>query len=179
MPKPREFLVSEGFDHGECVVDWLTHVNKKTTHPPGAAQVSSAYAYDALDRLVKTTNADGTVSTLAYGLATSDADILQVTSTDKTSHVQKFTLDAHGKLTKRVKLNGATALTTSYTRDVLGRIIGVVDPKLNTWAYSYDGLGRRIAVNDPDLGSWTYAYDAASKLVSRQDAKGPSDSAQL
>ena len=64
------------------------------------------------------------------------------------------------------------ALTTSYARDVLGRIVGVVDPKLNTWAYSYDGLGRRIAVADPDLGSWTYAYDAASKLVSQQDAKG-------
>ena len=85
--------------------------------------------------------------------------------------MQKFSLDSHGKLTKRVKLNGAALLTTSYARDVLGRIVSVVDPKLNVWSYTYDGLGRRVAVNDPDLGAWAYTYDAASRLIYQVDAK--------
>jgi YD repeat-containing protein len=42
---------------------------------------------------------------------------------------------------------------------VLGRIVRVVDPKLNVFSYSYDGLGRRVGVSDPDLGVWAYSLD--------------------
>ncbi len=58
------------------------------------------HTYDALDRLVKTTHADGAFSTLAYTLADpASADILTVTSTDETGHAQAYALDADGKLT--------------------------------------------------------------------------------
>ena len=139
----------------------------------GETPLYTTYAYDALDRLIKTTAADGTASTLAYGLApAASADLLQVTSTDETAHVQIITLDVNGKVVKRVKLKGASPITTTYARDVLGRIVGVVDPALNAWSYSYDGLGRRVKVSDPDLGAWAYNYDAASRLISQTDAKG-------
>jgi RHS repeat-associated protein len=134
-------------------------------------QFTTTYAYDALDRLVKTTNPDATTSTLSYALAPATSDIIEVTATDETLHVQKYALDSGGKLTKRIKLNGAVPLTTEYRRDVLGRIVSVIDPKLNAWSYSYDGLGRRTAVSDPDLGAWTYTYDAASRLIYQVDAK--------
>jgi YD repeat-containing protein len=83
-----------------------------------------------------------------------------------------YALDAKGQLTARTKWDGTRPVVTRYTRDVLGRITGVTDPKLNQWSYTYDQLGRRTQVNDPDLGTWSYAYDAASRLTTQTDAKG-------
>jgi RHS repeat-associated protein len=139
----------------------------------GGTQYATTYAYDDLDRLVKTTNPDATFMTLSYALAPSaSTDILEVTATGETGKIQKYTTDANGKLVKRVKMKGATPLLTEYRRDVLGRITTVIDPQLNQWAYTYDALGRRTAVADPDLGNWSYVYDAAGRLTSQTDAKG-------
>jgi YD repeat-containing protein len=132
----------------------------------------TTYAYDQLDRLVTATNPDATVATLAYALApATSTDILEVTSTGETGHIQKYSLDADAKLVKRVKMKAATPLLTEYRRDLLGRIVSVIDPQLNSWAYAYDALGRRTSVSDPDLGNWSYTYDAAGRLVTQTDAK--------
>jgi RHS repeat-associated protein len=97
---------------------------------------------------------------------------MQVTATDETAHQQVYALDAHGKMTKRIKLKGTVPVLTEYIRDALGRIVNVIDPALNKWTYTYDGLSRRTNVSDPDLGNWQYAYDAASRLTAQTDAKG-------
>ncbi len=130
------------------------------------------YDYDQLDRLKTTTNPDGTTSTLSYALsAASSANILDVTATAEHGKAQTYSLDADGQLTARTKWDGTRPVRTTYTRDVLGRITGVTDPKLNQWTYTYDQLGRRTQVNDPDVGTWTYSYDAASRLKTQTDAK--------
>ena len=130
------------------------------------------YDYDQLDRLKTTTNPDGSSSSLSYALApATSANILDVTATAEHGKQQTYSLDADGQLTARTKWDGTRPVRTTYTRDVLGRITGVTDPKLNQWTYTYDQLGRRTQVKDPDLGTWTYAYDAASRLVTQTDAK--------
>jgi YD repeat-containing protein len=96
----------------------------------------------------------------------------EVTATDENGKVQKYTLDAGGKLVGRTRLEGTLARLTRYERDVLGRIVQVKDPALNTWSYGFDPLGNRTSVSDPDLGTWSYAFDKASRLVSQTDAKG-------
>ncbi len=138
----------------------------------GGVQNTTTYTYDALDRLIKTTNPDATTSTLSYALAPAVTDIMQVTAIDETAHQQLYSLDARGKLVKRIKMKGSTPVLTEYRRDALGRIVTVVDPALNIWSYVYDGLSRRTNVSDPDLGNWQYAYDAASRLTAQTDAKG-------
>ncbi len=138
----------------------------------GGTSYLTKYTYDALDRLMKTTNPDATTSTLSYALAPDASDIVQVTATDETAHQQLYSLDSNGKLTKRIKMKGTTTVFSEYRRDVLGRIVTVVDPALNTWTYVYDGLGRRIDVVDPDLGHWSYVYNADSTLYSQTDARG-------
>ena len=42
-------------------------------------------------------------------------------------------IDVSAKLTKRMKMKGATPLTTSYNRDLLSRIKTVLDPQGNKW----------------------------------------------
>ena len=135
--------------------------------------VWTTYGYDALDRLIKVTQPDGAFSTLTHGLGAATAtDMALVTATDELGNNQSFGLDAAGKLTRRIKYkSGDAPLVTEYRRDLLGRIVTVVDPRLNQWDYSYDWLGRRTAVHDPDLGNWSYVYDAASRLTSQTDAR--------
>jgi RHS repeat-associated protein len=136
------------------------------------AQQLSKTTYDALDRPIKVTNPDGTFSTITYTLPpAASRDILIVTTTDETGKVQRQWFDADGQVTKRIKLEGTNERVTEYKRDVLGRIIKVIDPALNTWTYTYDWLGRRTQVIDPDLGTWTYVYDISSNLVQQTDAK--------
>jgi YD repeat-containing protein len=97
----------------------------------------TSYDYDALDRLVKTSNPDASTSTLSYALApATSANILDVTATAEHGKSQTYALDADGQLTARTKWDG-TRPVTRYTRDVLGRITGVTDPKLNQWSYAY------------------------------------------
>jgi RHS repeat-associated protein len=139
----------------------------------GETQYQTTYAYDHQDRLTTTTYADLTTSSLSYDLApATSTDILQVTATDETGKKQVYTLNGDGKLTGRSKLDGTRPVITRYTRDLLGRVVGVTDPLGNQWAYAYDQRGNRIAVNDPDLGIWSYIYDAAGRLTSQTDARG-------
>ncbi|MEI7932103.1 MAG: toxin TcdB middle/N-terminal domain-containing protein, partial [Alphaproteobacteria bacterium] len=137
----------------------------------GEAAYWTSYSYDKLDRLVRTTNPDGTAASLAYRLGTG-TDLLSTTRTDETGHQLIEATDADGNRVKRTRMKDATPLTTQYLRDGLGRIVRVIDAVGNQWAYGYDGLGRRSSVSDPDLGSWSYAYDNASRLVVQTDAKG-------
>ncbi len=131
------------------------------------------YAYDALDRLVKTTNADGSTVTKSYG-ATSPLATSMMTEliTDEIGHQQLVTSNADGQVIGRGKYNGSTRLDTLYKRDAINHIIQVQDPKFNQWSYAYDGLDHRTQSNDPDLGTWNYAYDAAGRLISQTDASG-------
>lgn len=137
----------------------------------GDAAHWSSFAYDKLDRLVRTTNPDGTASSIAYGLG-GGTDLLSTTFTDEAGRQTIEASDADGRRVKRTRMKDATPLTTHYQRDGLGRIVRVLDPVGNQWLYGYDGLGRRTSVSDPDLGSWSYAFDNASRLVTQVDAKG-------
>ncbi len=138
----------------------------------GETPIYTTTTYDALDRPITVTHPDAATVTMAYTLAPAAAlDMLVVTTTDETTRVTKQAFNANGQLTKRIKLEGATERTTEYRRDLLGRVVTVIDPALNTWGYSFDMLGRRTQVKDPDLGTWNYTYDAASRLVTQTDAK--------
>jgi RHS repeat-associated protein len=148
-------------------------VSQTEPYHAGDAPSWKSFRYDKLDRLVRTTNPDGTASTISYGLgASGTTELLVTTLTDETGKQLIEAADADGKRVRRTRMKGEEPVTTLYRRDRLGRIVRIVDPAGNRWVYVYDGLGRRISVSDPDLGTWAYAYDNASRLVSQTDAKG-------
>ena len=140
----------------------------------------TSYTYDTLDRLTAITNPDASAVNLVHGLGAANSTVIAtVEASDEINRKILWSLDAAGKVVKRERKRtnaGDPIATTQYGRDILGRIIRVVDPNGNDWAYVLDGLGRRTAVSDPDLGDWSYVYDAAGRLLTQTDAKGQTSS---
>ena len=51
-----------------------------------------------------------------------------------------------------------TNVTTTYKYDLLGNVLQVTDPELNSTEYTYDLLGRVLLVRDAEEQEWEYAY---------------------
>ncbi|MDQ0475489.1 toxin TcdB middle/N-terminal domain-containing protein, partial [Labrys wisconsinensis] len=136
----------------------------------------TATAYDALDRLVKVTNPDGSTATQAYGTSdlTALRGFLTVTATDELGRQGVTHADAYGRAVRQTRFldaAGTAPVSRTMTYDALGQLVGLTDPAGNQWANTFDLLGRRTKIQDPDLGTWTFAYDVAGQLTLQTDAK--------
>jgi RHS repeat-associated protein len=124
------------------------------TYTP-AGQVSTAtnatgtvsYAYDANDRLVKVTQADGASIAYSYDL---DGNRTSVTT----------------------QLAGGPARVTNFTFDALNRIATVTDPEGAVTRNSYDEIGNLASVSYPNGVISSYTYDSLSRLTLLAHRKG-------
>ncbi len=135
--------------------------------------------YDALGRVTRVTNADGTY-------ATSDYDKWTTIMTDENGHKKESDLDAYGRLAEVREYRGADGrfpsqypnttytlyATTKYFYDSEGNLIQTLDHVQHPTTMAYDTLGRKISLDDPDMNLWVYAYDLNGNLVEQTDAKG-------
>jgi YD repeat-containing protein len=132
--------------------------------------------YDSLGRTTRTTNADGTYSTVLY-------DHWTTTTTDENGHARQRSYDANHNLRQVIEKNtvgvSGGALTsidesyvTTYLYNPLGELLQTVDHLGNTASYLYDTLGRKVTVRDPDHGRKDYSYDRVGNLTSQTDARG-------
>ena len=130
--------------------------------------------YDALGRMIQSTNPDGTSSQVCYNGWTT-------TSLDPKLHKKVETKDAYGRLvtvqeytgqaTSGTCAGGTLYATTNYQYDLLGNLLSVTDTKGNASSMTYDTLGRKVTMHDPDMGNWSYTYDANGNLLTQVDAK--------
>lgn len=151
-------------------------------------------SYDASDRLIQTTDADGTQVVYSYdavnrvltrrvdphglNLATTyayDGSGQQISVTDANGVVTATAYDANGNVLRRTVDPAGLNLQTVYAYDAQGNVLSVVSPGGSTTLYTYDALGRRVGqVVDPaglDLRQgWT--YDKKGNVVSSTDALG-------
>jgi RHS repeat-associated protein len=138
----------------------------------------STMTYDAMGRVVRSTNPDGTYATAGY-------DDWESTTINENGHQQKSYFDAYGRLIKKEEYTGAdgrspfyssSAYTlyaaTLYTYDSEGNLIQTEDAHNNITTITYDKLGRKVSMNDPDMGFWQYEYDLNGNLTGQIDAKG-------
>ncbi|MFP4345332.1 MAG: DUF6443 domain-containing protein, partial [Anaerolineales bacterium] len=126
--------------------------------------------YDALGRVVRTTNPDGTQSTVHYAGRT-------VTAVDANGHYRRSSSDAFGRLVQVEEYDGTYPhgtlyATTHYAYDERDNLLTVTDHQGTLTEMTYDTLGRKIAMHDPDMGDWSYAYDVAGNLIKQVDARG-------
>ena len=106
--------------------------------------------YDAMGRLVKQTESDGTVKEFAY---------------DANGNRTGFTLTR----------NGAQGISLTYVYDSLNRLSEVRKVDTVIAKYGYDDNGNRISLDYPESGILTtYSYNAANLAVSLENKKGGS-----
>ncbi len=134
--------------------------------PSASSLAAVSYTYDAVGRLIRTTDPDGSTTSTRYDDGT-------VTVTDANGHKTSRTQDAYGRLaTVEEFTTDSEGAVTAYTYDALNNLIQVMDAHEHVTQITYDSLGRKLGMDDPDMGHWTYAYDAVDNLTSQTDARG-------
>jgi RHS repeat-associated protein len=90
----------------------------------------------------------------------SDIDIEQI-------YVKKINADisyTYNEVGNRTSMTDASG-TTSYSYDLLGRLITVTNPDDKTISYQYDANGNRTQLTDPNGVITTYAYNSNNQLT--------------
>ena len=129
----------------------------------------TATEYDVLDRTVKTTLPDATVTTMAYGFGP-DRDgknQFQTVVRDANGNSKESFRDVRQLITAVKETNKGEALWTSYAYDPLKQIVQVKDVKGVLTKVEYDALGRRTVIDNPDTGRTQTVYDPASNVVQK------------
>jgi YD repeat-containing protein len=144
-------------------------------------------AYDALDRLISTTDSLGGVVSKSYDAAdnvTAVQDARGVVTTYTYNGFNEvisesspdigtvtYTRDSAGNIISRTDARG---VVTNYTHDALNRVMAVGYPgnPAENVAYSYDatasnnkGIGRLTGITD-ESGSQSFVYDARGNVIS-------------
>ncbi|MBI3319284.1 MAG: hypothetical protein HYZ89_01680, partial [Candidatus Omnitrophica bacterium] len=158
---------------GLVTTQWVSYLSAVSSsyvplslEPSASSLAAVSYSYDAMGRLLTTTDPDGSTTSTRYDDGT-------VTVTDALGHQTSRVSDAYGRLTTVEEFTEpGTAMSTTYTYDALNRLTDVLDASDHPTHLTYDSLGRKLSMDDPDMGHWTYAYDTVDNLTSQTDARG-------
>jgi RHS repeat-associated protein len=142
----------------------LSETRIRTLPGGGTETLVTQYEYDALNRLVKTTQPDGSTTRTVYNAIGKQSQTL-----DPLSRVTSYEYDAAGRLVKTVYPDG-TAEASSY--DAEGRRLTSTDRAGRETNYIYDALGRLTETIYPDGAHTTTMYDAAGQVIASTDALG-------
>ena len=139
-------------------------------HATGDLQAKTEY--DAHDRTMSVTLADGSVTRTAYSIGSHDGEpMLQTTVTDALGrHAESYT-DAKGRNQETVQHARGEDITVKYSYDPVGQVMMVQHPNGKETKYAYDLLGRKLMVNHPDAGETNMTYDAAGNLLTKLTAE--------
>ncbi|WP_395714456.1 RHS repeat-associated core domain-containing protein [Reyranella sp.] len=154
----------------------------------------TTWAYDILDRLARTTDAEGRVTTFeydnvgrptaTYNLAIQSAALvsqtytpngLRASLTDAKSNKTDFTYDDFDRLTTtKYPATDApsppqAATTETFTYDNDGNIVARKSRADQNFTFDYDGLNRLIMKSVPGGQTISYSYDLAGRLTSVGD----------
>ncbi|MFE4949603.1 RHS repeat-associated core domain-containing protein [Leifsonia sp. NPDC056665] len=160
---------------------WTVSANPSTTLfvPTSLSQIGSqtAKTYDAFGRTI-------TVATNSYGnerfhtsTAYLGADRVETTPPAGGTPTATIT-NSMGQQTSLTEYLAATpggaasAETTTYGYNKVGKMAQMVDPAGNTWSWQFDLLGRQVSATDPDTGTTTSTYDDGGNLLTTTDARG-------
>ena len=129
------------------------------------------YSYDAVGRIIKVINPDGTIKNTTYNK-------WEINDYDENRNYHTYQLDSYGRIISVAEHNTDFYLgdnltyNTTYSYDGADELTGIQDTYGNTINFTIDSLGRKTKLNHPDLGIWNYEYDFANNLVKRSNSKG-------
>ena len=127
-------------------------------------------AYDVLDRPVRVTYPDYSVTETDYGVS---GHVQVTTVTDALGNVSKTHVDGSGRTVKSIRFESPgsqDSILTQFTYDGIGRLVEVLDADSNVTVSEYDMGDRRVRVSHPASGETTFTYDVLGNVLTRQTA---------
>ncbi|MFL7963374.1 RHS repeat protein [Pseudomonas kielensis] len=143
----------------------FTHdgLGRKTFESDPSVSTGTRYQYDALDRLTRQTNADGTFQSRSYGPA-------NMSVVDERGKTTTYTYRAYGDPDKQL-LMAITApeasANVSIERSPNGLMTAVTQAGLKR-TYGYDSHNYLISVTNPETGVTTYGRDIAGNMTTKK-----------
>lgn len=146
--------------------------------PPDTALPKTTQHYDALGRIIRTINPDGTFTSVTH------KPLVQELADEEDNRPggpyfntpQVLTYDGLERLIQVQESNLVNGQVqryqTHYEYDRLGNLIKFTDAQNHVKTLAYDALGRRLRMVDPDKGEMLYTYDNNGNLIKTRDAKG-------
>ncbi|GIV02218.1 MAG: hypothetical protein KatS3mg015_1048 [Fimbriimonadales bacterium] len=125
------------------------------------------FFYDALDRLIRTEFADGTVMGVIFDCCHMVADY------DQNGHGNTYEYDVMGRLVKILDPNGE-AITMEY--DAESNLIKETDARGNETQFSYDASGRQTQIDYPGGYQVVLTYWEPGMVKSKTNRKGTAES---
>ena len=179
----KEGDTADTIDSSDAVTRYAydANSNRVTLAEPNGDTMT--FEYDALDRLIKETNAAGNVTTYVHD----DVGNI-ITRTDPNTNVTTNTYDARDWLTQvddrvgrvvsytydmeknRLTQTDGNGNTTRYEYDAIYRVTKVTDSLGEMTRSDYDAVGNLLKVTDRNGNMTIYAYDAINRRISTTDA---------
>ncbi|HET9285558.1 MAG TPA: IPT/TIG domain-containing protein [Candidatus Angelobacter sp.] len=128
-----------------------------------AAQNSTTYAYDNMNRVVTMTFPDLSTNQFAY-----DARGRTVSFTDGNQNVTGYAYDDAGRLLTVTDANNGV---TSYSYDAENNLTAIADALQRQTTFDYDDQGRLQQMTFPSGLSETYTYDPMGNVLTKTDRK--------
>lgn len=141
----------------------LTETRTRTTES-GTETLVTAYEYDSLNQLTKTTFPDGSSIQTAYNSIRKPS-----VKTDQLGHQTHYQYDSAGRPTATTYPDGNSE---SAVYDAENHRVSSTDRAGNTTSFQYDAAGRLIKTTYPDGSFSQTSYDIAGRVGSSTDANG-------
>ncbi len=154
---------SNNEDVQEVEVSWdgTTGKERTVTLPDGGTIV---YLYDAIGRLVRTTNAEGLVTEDTYSQTGQ-----RISQTDPLGNVIQSCFDHRDRLVLQIDKNGHR---TTYAYDANDNLIAQTNALGETTTITYDGEDRVIATTTAAGQTTQQIRDASGQIIERVDPAG-------
>jgi YD repeat-containing protein len=168
---PGEWVTRDTWYNNRGLVESVSipYFTNAGTYSPRADQPKTTTLYDAVRRIIRIDNPDGTFRTTEY-------DRWVVTEKDEKGISIVRTYDALGRLIKVLEPDMGETRLTAYSYEIFdssgNRTERIYDAQQNDTFIDYDTLGRKKELRDNDLGNWSYSYDANGNLAVQTDARG-------
>lgn len=141
-----------------------TQTVKRTNAQGQLETITTTFTYDKLNRLTKTTFADGSFTQVEYNSMGQ-----QRATIDQLGHRTEFTYDDMGRQTRTDYPDGTHE---ESTYDAEGRRLTSKDRAGHVTSFEYDDLGRLTKTTYADNTFTSTTYNAASQVVTTTDARG-------
>jgi RHS repeat-associated protein len=138
----------------------------RTLYNGSGAIITTTYQYDAGGHLLQTSKNFGSAPTRSTAYTATGKP---ATRTDEDARVTSYTYDMLDRLITTTRPDGTTE---TQTYDAENRRISSTDPAGNTTTYTYDNAGRLIRTTYADGSSTATAYDSAGRAIETVDPRG-------